>query len=59
MEEICRKFSYLEYTNPIFWMWMDMELKYNDILNVCIRKITLGHILKDDMSKLEVCNGTS
>ena len=24
MEEICRKFSYLEYTNPIFWMWMDI-----------------------------------
>lgn len=43
---------YLEYANPIFWMWPDELCQSVMTFQGCMWQVTLPHILKDDVGKV-------
>lgn len=43
---------HLEYSNPVFGMWPD-ELSQGVVtFQCCMRKVTLPHVLEDDVGKV-------
>lgn len=46
------KFVYLEYANPVLWMWFDELCQGVVTLQSCMWQVTLPHILEDDMGKV-------
>lgn len=43
---------HLEYSNPVLWMWSD-ELRQGVVtFQRCVGKVTLPHVLEDDVGKV-------
>lgn len=43
---------YLEYANPVLWMWFD-ELRQGIVTFQCgMGQVTLAHVLEDDVGKV-------